>query len=148
MEKKKPNVPTANNNQKEGFYVGGNFNASESAIIINSTDTSIDYNKSTDLDKKNLAELFTLLNSHIDASTRPNSDKKDAKEAAQLLADEVKQVKKDPKHKPDKFRMNGLKEAFRKLGAPVFNAAMKILGYPALGQAVNEFAENLSEDNK
>ncbi len=151
MEKKNPKLFAENSSHKEGFYTGGDFHATESVVIIGSTDISVVYNKSANLDKNNLVELkelFTLLNKQIDVSTLPSGSKNEAKEAAQLFAQEVEQIKKDPKHKPNKFQMIGFREAFRKLGAPVFNVAMKIIGYEALGQAVNQFAENLSEDTK
>lgn len=107
----------------------------------NMTNTS---NQVSNADVAKLQEYFSNLNKVIDDA--PNvapEDKEDAKAAAKGLQEEVEAVKKDPEHKPDRLKMKGFIAAFQNVGVPVIKVASTIIGFPALGEAINQFAKNL-----
>lgn len=133
-----------------GAYIRGNVTNSGGVNILGGTVGDVAYidNRLTSpVNEATLKELFAALHQQIDVA--PNAtpeDKADAKEAAQMLEQEVDKIKKDPSYKPKRVTMKGLIAAFKNVGAPVLNAALSILGFPPLGAAINAFAATLPDD--
>ena len=134
------NEGTINNNNSGGVNISGGTVRGG----VHYTDNRISAG-----DNAKIEELFKALQGQIQAAPAANpQDKADAQEAAEGLKGEIEAVKKNPDHKPNKFQMQGFLAAFKKLGAPVFSAAMTLIGQPALGVAVNGFAQALPEPEK
>ena len=134
------NEGTINNNNSGGVNISGGTVRGG----VHYTDNRISAG-----DNAKIEELFKALQGQIQAAPaatpQEEKDKTQALKAADGLKQEIEAVKKDPKHEPNEFTMQGFIAAFKKLGAPVFSAAMTLIGQPALGMAVNGFAQALPE---
>jgi hypothetical protein len=146
---------TRNINTGGGMYnEGGNLNVSGisgGVANIGGTMGNVSYteNRISSSDEAKLKDLFSNLQKEIE--TAPNisaEDKSDAKEAAETLQKEVEAVQKDPTHKPSRVTMKGLLAAFEAVGAPTLKVATTIIGFPALGETINQFVEHLAADQK
>lgn len=135
-----------------GANIRGNVTNSGGINILGGTVGDVAYTDNRlmgSADETTLKELFVTLHQQIDAATNTTpEDKADAKEAAQILEQEVDKAKKDPNYKPSRVTMKGLIAAFKNVGAPVLNVALTILGFPPLGAAINAFATALPDDKQ
>jgi hypothetical protein len=131
-----------------GAYIRGNATGGSGGVNVWGTAGNITYNVMSPSDEATLKEHFATLHQRIDEETNATpGDKADAKEAAQMLEQEVNQTRKDPSYKPSRVTMKGLIAAFKNVGAPVLNMALTILGFPPLGAAiVNAFAAALPDE--
>jgi hypothetical protein len=131
-----------------GAVIKGDAPGGSSSVNIWGTAGNVTYSVMSPADEATLKGLFATLHQRIDAATNATpEDKADAKEAAQMLEQEVDKARKDPSHKPSRVTMKGLIAAFKNVGAPVLNAALTILGFPPLGAAVvNAFAAALPDE--
>jgi hypothetical protein len=98
-------------------------------------------------DATRLQDLFASLHKYVAALPTTTAAQAEIKaevvEAAEELHNEVEAIKKNPEHKPKRLTMNGLILAFKKVGGPVLQTALYIIGYPALGSGINQFAKEL-----
>jgi hypothetical protein len=132
-----------------GTYIEGGTNISGGVSVFGGHTGPITYhdNRVSAGDEAKLKELFAALHQHVESlpATTPDEKevKEEVKEAAEVLEGEVEAAKKNPEYKPKRVTMNGLVLAFKKVGGPVLSAALGIMGYPALGAGINQFAKEL-----
>jgi hypothetical protein len=141
-----------NINTGGGMYnENGTINNSGGVNVFGGQTGDITYhdNRISASDAAQIQELLSSLQQHVQvlpaATPAEKEIKAEAEEATQALHDEVEEIKKDPDHKPKRITMNGMLAAFKKVGGPVLSTALSIIGHPALGAAVNQFAQNIPE---
>ncbi|HEX2915841.1 MAG TPA: hypothetical protein VH186_34085 [Chloroflexia bacterium] len=138
-----------------GAYIeGGTMNNSGGVNVSGTSHGPINYqdNRVTAGEVARLDELLAQLRQQVTSLPTTTPEEKETKEEAhqalQALEGEVETVKKDPEKKPNKFTMNGLLLAFKKVGGPVLGTALTLLGQPVMGVAVNELAKNIQAEEK
>jgi len=138
-----------NINTGGGMYNEGQLNQSGGQFIGGTVQGNVNYidNRITTNDEAKLKELFAQLQQHVRALPTNTPEEKEAKADAeasvQFLHEEVEASKKNPEHKPNRVTMKGLIAAFKSVGGPVLSTALTILGFPAVGAGINQFAKDL-----
>ncbi|HEX2913532.1 MAG TPA: hypothetical protein VH186_22200 [Chloroflexia bacterium] len=155
QDETKPAGSGRNVNTGGGMYnEGGTINNNGGINISGTSQGAINYydNRISAGETAKLDELLAQLRQQVTTlpATTPEekANKEEVHQALQALEGEVETVKKDPEKKPNKFTMNGLLLAFKKVGGPVLGTALTLLGQPVMGAAVNQLAQNVQAEEK
>ncbi len=127
-----------------GSYIGGNVSNSGGINVFGGKVGDITYHDNrgatANADEAKLKALFVALLQKIETAPVSAQDKADAKEAVEMLQNEVDLTRKDPDYKPRRATMIGIIATLDSLGEPVAAATMSVIGSPVVGTALNQFA--------